>query len=661
MAQTELTTEFKDTSLTACETCCGSGGLDERETTQTTSFFSSGLKVWAAPAFSFMLLMAGLLFDHYWTPSFFDGPLRLAWYLVAYIPVAWPVLKKGFTLLKQGDVFTEFFLMGIATIGAFLIGEYPEGVAVMLFYTVGELFQDSAVSRAKQNIRSLLDVRADTAHIEEENTVRTTDPRTISPGAIIRVKPGEKVPLDGELLSESGTFNTSALTGESIPRYSEQGETILSGMINQDALIRLRVTKPFEESAISKILELIQNASSRKAKTEQFIRRFSRVYTPAVTLFAVLLVVVPYFAVESYVFSDWLYRSLVFLVISCPCALVISIPLGYFGGIGAASKNGILFKGANYLDRMPSVNTVVMDKTGTLTEGKFSVERVISDEENNDWLLFAAAAEKDSSHPVAKAITIHAEEELNGSLPAVQSMTEVSGLGVIARIDGKTVVAGNTRLLERENIQVPDEARREAETVVCVAVDGDYKGYIVISDTIKEDAAEAVSELRKYGVRQIVILSGDKNAVVQKVAEKLGITTAFGELYPEDKLRKLEEIKRAEGAVVAYAGDGINDAPSLALSDVGIAMGALGSDAAIESADVVIQTDQPSKIATSMKIGRSTKRIVWQNITLAMGVKGAVLALGAAGMASLWGAVFADVGVALLAVLNAVRVQRMKF
>ncbi|MEX2346293.1 MAG: HAD-IC family P-type ATPase, partial [Balneolaceae bacterium] len=399
MIKAETSTKFETPEADCCESCCSPAEPFETKTEPGSSSVFEKTKEWFAPAVSFLMLMTGLGWDHLWNASFFEGLLRLGWYLAAYIPVARPVLKKGYTLLKNGDVFTEFTLMGIATIGAFLIGEYPEGVAVMLFYTVGELFQENAVSRAKKNIRSLLDVRADTAHLEENGSVRTTDPRSISPGNTIQVKPGEKVPLDGELLSETGTFNTSALTGESMPRVSVKGESVLSGMINQDALIRLRVSKPFEESAISKILELIQNASSRKAKTEQFIRRFSRVYTPAVTLLAALLVFIPWFFTDPYVFSDWLYRGLVFLVISCPCALVISIPLGYFGGIGAASKNGILFKGANYLDLMPSVNTVVIDKTGTLTEGKFSVERVVPANGTGSWLFLAAAAEKNSSHP----------------------------------------------------------------------------------------------------------------------------------------------------------------------------------------------------------------------------------------------------------------------
>lgn len=616
-------------------------------------------KYWQ-PLTSFILLAGGLAMDYLLDSPGFEGAFRLSWYIAAYLPVGLPVLKQGAILSLKGDVFTEFFLMGIATIGAFAIGEYPEGVGVMLFYSIGEVFQHRAVHRARESIKSLLDVRVEIAHRKQNGTVADVHPNTIQPGEIIRVKPGERVPLDGELISGRASFDTSALTGESVPRTYTEKEQVLAGMINLEQVIEIEVTRTYENSSISRILDLVQNAAAKKAKTEVFIRSFARVYTPAVVFLAVLLVIAPFFIVDAYHFEDWLYRGLVFLVISCPCALVISIPLGYFGGIGAGSRNGILIKGSNYLDVLKSVNTVVLDKTGTLTKGTFSVRDVNLLGPEEELVPLLLAVEKNSTHPVAKAILKHFPAPAD-SLPEPEHQTEIPGHGVTAKISGRAVLAGNRRLMDRENIPVNGEMSGEAGTVIHMAVDGIYRGYLTISDELKSDAAQAVRQLRELGIEQIVMLSGDRLLVAEQIGKELQLDKVYAGLLPEQKAEKFEELKRGISGTIAYAGDGINDAPVLALSDVGIAMGAMGSDAAIETADVVIQTDQPSKIATVIKIGRSTRNIVWQNIALAMGVKILFLALGAFGLATLWEAVFADVGVALLAILNAVRIQRMDF
>lgn len=608
---------------------------------------------------SFIMLMAGILCDHVLKVSFFAGWVRLAWYAIAYLLVGLPVALKGIQLLIKGDVFTEFFLMTIATVGAFYIGEYPEGVAVMLFYTVGELFQDAAVNRAKRSIKALLDIRPDKATVLADGNYKEVSPLDVKVGDTIQVKAGEKVPLDGELLSEGSSFNTAALTGESKPSSFEKGATVLAGMINQEKVVELSVTKLFHQTSLARILKMVQDATTRKAKTEQFIRKFARVYTPIVVFLAIGLTFLPWFFVDNYVFNDWLYRALIFLVISCPCALVISIPLGYFGGIGAGSRNGILFKGSNFLDLMTKVNTVVMDKTGTLTKGVFKVQEVKSfGMAEKQWLPLTAALESKSTHPIAKAVVEYAGNE--GQRVTVTDLEEISGHGLKGKIDCKEVLAGNIKLLDKFNIPVNDELRRITDTVVVVAVDNKLAGYITIADELKEDSKQAVEELHKRNIK-CIMLSGDKQAVIDKVARQLHIDKAYGDLLPEHKVEKVEEIKKDKSRIVAFAGDGINDAPVLALSDVGIAMGALGSDAAIETADVVIQTDQPSKIATAVKIGKGTNQIVWQNIGLAFGVKAIVLILGAGGLATMWEAVFADVGVALLAILNAVRIQKMKF
>ncbi|SIO01298.1 heavy metal translocating P-type ATPase [Chitinophaga niabensis] len=603
---------------------------------------------------SFTMLIAGIIADNYNT---FPGWVRLIWYGIAYIPVGIPVAVTGFKFLMKGDIFTEFILMTIATLGAFYIGEYPEGVAVMLFYTVGELFQDAAVNRAKRSIKALLDIRPDTAMVLVNGTYQEVAPTDVKVGDTIQVRAGERVPLDGEMLSEGSAFNTAALTGESKPSTIRKGETALAGMINQEKVIELKVTKLFNDSSLARILTLVQEATTRKARTEQFIRRFARIYTPIVVFLAIGIALLPYFFVADYVFNDWLYRALIFLVISCPCALVISIPLGYFGGIGAASRKGILFKGSNYLDLMTKITSVIMDKTGTLTKGVFKVQEVKSyDLPEEEWLPLAAALESRSTHPVAQAIVAHVKDP---GL-AVEDLEEISGHGLKGKAGGRTVLAGNVKLLEKMNIPVREELRSITDTIVVVAVDGKLAGYVTIADEMKEDSKEAINALHGMNIKT-TMLSGDKQSVVDKVAQYLGIDHAYGDLLPENKVEKVEQAKKDTGAIIAFVGDGINDAPVLALSDVGIAMGGLGSDAAIETADVIIQTDQPSRIATAIGIGRATNRIVWQNIALAFGVKAIVLVLGAGGLATMWEAVFADVGVALLAILNAVRIQRMKF
>lgn len=614
---------------------------------------------WIAAIISSILLGAGLILDTWLLPEWFSGIVRFIWYALAYLPVGLPVLIKGIKLAFRGEIFTEFILMSIATIGAFYVGEHPEGVAVMLFYAVGELFQGAAVNKAKRNIKALLDVRPDTAFVLRNGNYTSVDPTQVKIGETIQVRAGERVPLDGTMMSNGSSFNTAALTGESIPSVIDKGETVLAGMINESKVVELTVAKLFNDSSLSRILTLVQDAQGRKAKTELFIRRFARVYTPIVVFLAVALTFAPYFFVNDYDFNEWLYRALIFLVISCPCALVVAIPLGYFGGIGAGSRNGILFKGSSYLDRITQVDTVVMDKTGTLTKGVFKVRRIISKEmRESEWLPLAAALESQSTHPIAKAVVDYVDNRAGDF--SVENIEEIKGHGLKGMVQGREVLAGNEKLLNKYNISVDEYIGDVADTIVLVAVDGKFAGYIIIADEIKEDAKSAIDKLHSLKIRT-VILSGDKQEVVDKVAGQVGVDEAYGNLLPEDKVEKLEAIKKGKTKATAFVGDGINDAPVLAVSDVGIAMGGLGSDAAIETADIVIQTDQPSKIFQAIKIGKATNAIVWQNIAFAFGVKAIVLALGASGVASMWEAVFADVGVALLAILNAVRIQRMRF
>ncbi|GAA4303938.1 heavy metal translocating P-type ATPase [Compostibacter hankyongensis] len=615
---------------------------------------------------SFLLLLAGIGMDTFREPLWFRGGIRLCWYILAYLPVGLPVLWKGIKLLVKGNVFTEFFLMSLATLGAFYIGKYPEGVAVMLFYTVGELFQEGAVGRAKRSIRALLDIRPERAAVFRDGRFVETDPAAVRPGEQIQVKAGERVPLDGMLLDDEGVFNAAALTGESRPAVVRKEGAVLAGMINAGNVVRLKVTRVFDDSALARILALVQEATARKAKTEQFIRKFSRIYTPVVVVLALLIVLVPFLihvftpgTAGAFDFNNWLYRALIFLVISCPCALVVSIPLGYFGGIGAASRNGILFKGSNFLDIITRVNTVVMDKTGTLTQGVFAVQQVQAEGvEETELIRMLASLEQSSTHPAAKAIVAYAKQR--GIVPEQpQEVREISGRGIGGMVGNKKVLAGNIQLMREAGVSgIPDDMEL-TETVICCSIGRRWAGYLTVADRIKPDAAAAVAALQKKGIA-VVMLSGDRQAVVDKVARELGISEAYGGLLPEDKVRQLEIIRQRQGKAVAFVGDGINDAPVLAMSEVGIAMGGLGSDVAIETADVIIQTDHPSRIPLAMAIGRATRRIVWQNITLAFAVKLAVLALGAGGLATMWEAVFADVGVALLAILNAIRIQHMK-
>ena len=608
---------------------------------------------------SFAFLISGILFDYVFHFPWFQGWLRLVWYLAAYLPVGYPVLKDALKSISRGNFFSEFFLMGIATIGAFAIGEYPEGVAVMLFYSVGEAFQTMAVSRAKANIKSLLDQRPDEATVLRNGKPELIKAELVQVGDIVQLKPGEKLALDGKLLTESGSFNTAALTGESKPDSKIKGDPLLAGMINLQTLSEVEITSVYEDSKLSKILEMVQHASTQKAPTELFISKFAKIYTPIVVFLAIGIVLIPYFFVADYVFQDWLYRALIFLVVSCPCALVISIPLGYFGGIGAASRHGILVKGGNFLDTLAAVKHVVMDKTGTMTEGVFKVNEVKFDPsaDQAQILDYVNEIESKSTHPVATAIHEYVGD-VKGHLNLNQ-VEEIAGHGLKANIEGKEVLVGNFKLLDQHQVAYPHADKEIVYTTIAVAVDRKYIGYITIADKIKEGADETIRALHAEGIK-VTMLSGDKTTVVNEVAKLLKIDSAYGDLLPEDKVEKLKEVK-ATDKIVAFVGDGVNDAPVVALSDVGIAMGGLGSDATIETADVVIQDDRPIKIPMSIKIGRKTKKIVWQNIGLAFAVKAIVLILGAGGIATMWEAVFADVGVALLAILNAVRIQRTDF
>lgn len=643
----------------SCKCCCTHGHTAIQEKR------NSLLKDYWRIILSALLLFSGIILNAT-DATFFKGEyVPFIWYLLAYLPVGLPVMREAWESILQKDVFSEFTLMSIATLGAFYIGEYPEGVAVMLFYSLGELFQDKAVDKAKRNISALLDVRPETATVIRNGSTLVEVPQRVQVGETIEVKAGERVPLDGTMLDEVAAFNTSALTGESVPRNIRQGGEVLAGMIATDKVVRIQVTKPFEQSALSRILELVQNASERKAPAELFIRKFARIYTPAVTGLAALIVLLPFLysladAQFSFIFNDWLYRALVFLVISCPCALVVSIPLGYFGGIGAASRLGVLFKGGNYLDAITQVNTVVFDKTGTLTKGTFDVQSCQAQPgvPEEKLIQLAASAERNSTHPIAKAIVSYAKQR-DIELIATTDVTEIAGHGLQATMDGTRVLVGNTRLLTKFGIEYPDELSSIVDTIVVCAIGTRYAGYLLLSDTLKEDAVNAVKELKALNINNIQILSGDKQAIVTNFAEKLGITQAYGDLLPDGKVKHIEALRSNPANRIAFVGDGINDAPVLALSHVGIAMGGLGSDAAIETADVVIQTDQPSRVATAIHAGRQTRRIVWQNISLAFGVKLLVLILGAGGIATLWEAVFADVGVALIAIVNAIRIQKL--
>jgi len=621
-------------------------------------------KEYITPVVGLFFLLLGIGFDFY-EITFFKMPVSLIWFGAIYILVGGPIVLKALKLIVKGEIYNEFVLMSVATLGAFLIGSYAEGVAVMLFYVVGELFQEAAVNKAKRSIEALLKVQVEEVSVLESNKIIVKHPKDVKIGQIIQTKPGEKIALDGVLVSDTASLNTSALTGESAPDTIKKGETVLAGMVNLNKPIQIKVISVFEDTKLSKILKLVQEAVGKKAKTQQLISRLAKIYTPIVFWLAIALMVIPYFFLgDTYVFQTWFQRALIFLVISCPCALVISIPLGYFGGIGAGSRNGILFKGSNYLDLMTKVDTVVMDKTGTLTKGVFEVQDIVvafaeNNVDKNLFMELTAVLESNSTHPIADAIVKFAEID-NSKLKAVE-VEEISGHGMKGKIGKYEILAGNTKLLDKFNITYDARLKTIIDTIVIVAINNTYTGYITIADTLKDDAIDAVKQLQKIkNITDIVMLSGDKQLVVDKIAQQLGLTKAIGGLLPEDKITEVEKLK-AQGKTVAFIGDGINDAPVITLSDVGMAMGGLGSDAAIETADVIIQTDQPSKIATAIHIGNATKKIIWQNIYLALGVKILVLFLGAIGMATLWEAVIADVGVALLAILNAVRIQRMEF
>ena len=611
---------------------------------------------------AFVLLVAGIVFrEMSW--EWFQAPgITLAWFLLALLPVGLPVVREAWECARKGDVFNEFTLMSIAAVGAFVIGEYPEGVAVMLFYTVGEKLQEAAVERARGHIKSLVDVRPDTATVVEGEERRVLSPDEVVVGALIEVKAGERVPLDGRLVGNNAEFNMSALTGESLPRECREGEEVPAGSIVIDRTVRLRVIRPAGQSALARVLSLVEEAAERKAPAELLVRRVARIYTPVVTGLALLIVLCPwvYSCLDSgfvYDFRDWLYRGLVFLVISCPCALVVSIPLGYFGGIGAASRLGILFKGGNFLDSITGVDAVVFDKTGTLTRGTFVVTRVCpAGKMSSDELLrLVASVEAGSNHPLAKAVVAHARERGITLLP-VERVTELAGAGMEALVDGEMLLVGNLHLLRSRGVIVPAGVEEMVGTVVACARGTVFAGVLLLADTLKDDAREAIRQLRALNISTIQVLSGDKQAIVDTLAGEAGVDAGYGDLFPEGKVRHLEELKRDHR--VAFVGDGINDAPVLALSDVGIAMGGLGSDVAIETADVVIQDDRLLKIPLAIRVGRLTRRVVWQNVVLALGLKLLILLLGTLGWASLWAAVFADVGVALLAILNAVSIQK---
>jgi len=585
---------------------------------------------------------------------------KLMIYLLAYVIIGGDILLKAMRNILRGRVFDENFLMSVATIGAFAIQEYPEGVAVMLFYQIGELFQKIAVNRSRQSIRSLMDIRPDYANVVIGNETRRVSPEEVSIGETIIVKPGEKVPLDGKVVEGKSMVDTSALTGESVPRGIEPGSEVLSGLINKNGLLTVEVTKSFGESTVSKILDLVQNASSKKAPTENFISKFARYYTPFVVVVALLLALVPPLVISGATFSEWIYRALVFLVISCPCALVVSIPLGFFGGIGASSRSGILVKGGNYLEALNDVRYVVFDKTGTLTKGTFKVTSVqpaglITKER---LLEYAAMAEVHSNHPIAESIrAAYGKAVTKGK---IEGYNEISGHGIQVSVDGKELLVGNAKLMKKENI--PFKQPDETGTIVHMAIDKEYVGYLVISDEVKEDSKRAIDALKDLGIKKTVMLTGDSWSSGEAVARKLGLDEVHAELLPQQKVDEIEKLEKQKSPKekIVFVGDGINDTPVLARADVGVAMGGLGSDAAIEAADIVIMTDEPSKLPAAIRIAKRTRRIVWQNIIFALGIKAIFLLLGAFGIATMWEAVFSDVGVTLIAVLNAMRVLRVK-
>ena len=605
------------------------------------------------------ILIALILFIFAMAVKFQNVWINNGIFIVSYLIVGFEILRKAVRNIFKGKIFDENFLMSIATLGAFAIGEFPEAVAVMLFYQVGELFQDYAVDKSRKSIASLMDIRPDHANVVRDGKEEKVDPSEVKIGNSIIIKPGEKVPLDGVVIDGKTTLDTKALTGESVPREVQEGEQVLSGCINLSGVIKVEVTKEFGESTVSKILDLVENASSKKTKSENFITKFAAYYTPIVVIIAVILAIVPPLVIEGADFQDWLYRALSFLVVSCPCALVISIPLSFFGGIGGASKMGVLVKGSNYLEALSNAEIMVFDKTGTLTEGVFEVQNVepigISKEE---LLKIAAYAEYYSNHPISKSIKKAYNKEIDEK--EIIDSQEISGMGIAAKIGGQNVLAGNEKLMNEKGIEY--EKCTHIGSVVYVAIDGKYVGHIVIADKIKEDAKRTIDELKKNNIKQTVMLTGDRKNIGEAVAKEIGIDTVYTELLPDGKVEKVEKLlkTKSQKGKLAFVGDGINDAPVLAMADIGIAMGGLGADSAIEAADIVIMTDQPSKIISAMKLSKKTMRIVKENIIFAIAVKVLVLILTAFGLSSMWQAVFADVGVSIIAILNALRALRVK-
>jgi len=635
--------------------------MQNEKPAESINIFEENKKELIKIFFTILLLSVGLIFEK----EIHNTPYRIAEYLVfisAYLISGWGVLKGAVRSITKGKVFNEHFLMTIATVGALLIDAMPEAVTVMLFYVVGELFQDIAVNRSRKSIKALLEIKPEYANLKSNGDVKRVSPESVKVGELILVKAGEKIPLDGEITAGNSFVDTSALTGESIPRKVKGKDIVLAGMVNQSGLLTIKVSKLFSESSISRILELVENAASKKAETEKFITTFAKYYTPVVVFGALMIAVIPPLFFTGQTFTDWIYRALVVLVISCPCALVISIPLGYFGGIGGASRKGILVKGSNYLDALAKVKTVVFDKTGTLTKGEFQVAEVVVKNgfDKKELMRFAAYAESHSNHPIAKSVL----EAFTKSFPSesitdnfVSNLQEISGKGIKASINGQKIIVGNDKLLHTENIQ-HDKCDIEG-TVIHIAVNSIYAGYIIISDTLKDGAQETISLLKKKNINS-VMLTGDNKAAAEFFAKKLGIDKFYYELLPEDKVNHIEQIiqSTAKGNKVAFVGDGINDAPVLARADVGIAMGALGSDAAVETADVVLMTDSPLQVVTAIDVAKKTRKIVWQNIFFALGVKMFFIILGAFGIATMWEAVFGDMGVAVLAILNAMRVMK---
>ncbi len=602
------------------------------------------------------IIIAVILFSIALAVKFNNEITNKVIYIISYIIVGFEIIKKAITNIFKGKIFDENFLMSVATIGAFAIGEFPEAVAVMLFYQVGELFQDYAVDKSRKSIVKLMDIRPDFANVLRNNEVNKVNPEEVKIGETIIVKPGEKVPLDGYIVEGNTSIDTKALTGEAIPQELQEGEEILSGSINISGVIKIKVTKEYGESTVSKILDLVENASSKKSKSENFITKFAKYYTPTVVVIAVIIAIIPPLFIKDAIFVDWIYRALSFLVISCPCALVISIPLGFFGGIGGASRLGILVKGSNYLEALAKVGTVVFDKTGTLTKGVFKVQKINAIEVTKEELLENVAyAEYYSNHPIAKSIKEEYAKEIDGN--KIKKVEEISGLGIVAQIEGKQILIGNEKLMQENKIEITTS--NDIGTILYVAINGKYSGYILIADEIKEDAEKTIQELNKKNI-QTIMLTGDKKYIGENIAKRLGVNKVYTELLPDGKVEKLEELLKTKTQKIAFVGDGINDSPALAISDIGIAMGGLGADSAIEASDVVIMTDEPSKILKAIQVSKKTLRIVKENIIFAISVKIIILILATLGISTMWEAVFADVGVSIIAIINALRALRIK-